>query len=175
MNNKAIFLDRDGVINIEKEYLHKKQDFEFLPTVLETCRQLKKLGYLLVVITNQSGIARGFYSHDDFDNLTIWMEGEFSKAGASLDAVYYCPHHPSYSGDCKCRKPSPGMILQAVQDLDINLADSLLAGDKESDIKAGINAGITKNFLLKTGHKVDTVNTKATAILNSLNEILSYC
>ncbi len=174
MSNKAVFLDRDGVINIEKEYLHKKEDFEFLPGVLETCRRLKEAGYLLVVITNQSGIARGYYTDEDFATLTVWMKKEFVKGGAPLDGVYYCPHHPEHSGMCECRKPAPGMICQAVEELDVDVALSLLAGDKESDVEAGINAGILKNFLLKTGHEVDVSQTKATAVLDSLEQILEY-
>lgn len=174
MGTKAVFLDRDGVINVEKEYLHKWQDFEFLPTVLETCRKINEAGYLIVIITNQSGIARGFYSLGDFDLLTEQMLQEFKEQGINVADVYCCPHHPDYDGDCDCRKPEPGMILQAVNDFDIDLSQSFLAGDKESDIEAGINAGICKNFLMQTGHEVDVANTKATAVLSQLKELLSY-
>lgn len=175
MMNKAVFLDRDGVVNVEKEYLHKKEDFEFLPTVLETCRKLKDAGFLLVIITNQSGIARGYYTQEDFEKLTVWMKEQFDKAGAPIDGVYCCPHHPDHDENCDCRKPNPGMLLQAAKDLDIDLSQSIIAGDKESDIEAGINAGLAKTFLMKTGHDIDTSNTKSTNILASLQELLNFC
>jgi len=174
MQTKAVFLDRDGVINVEKEYLHKWQDFEFLPTVLETCRKINEAGYLIVIITNQSGISRGYYTKDDFDVLTERMLQEFEEQGIKIADVYCCPHHPDFDGDCDCRKPEPGMILQAAKDFDIDLSKSFLAGDKESDIEAGINAGVSKNFLMQTGHEIDVENTKATTVLTALIELLDF-
>lgn len=174
MRSKAVFLDRDGVINVEKEYLHSWQDFEFLPTVLDTCRKINAAGYLIVIITNQSGIARGYYTMSDFEVLTARMLEAFREQGVEVADVYCCPHHPDYDGACLCRKPEPGMILQAVTDFDIDVSKSILAGDKESDIEAGINAGVRRNFLMQTGHDIDAANTKADAVLSSLKALIAY-
>ena len=154
MMNKALFLDRDGVINKEKNYLYKIEDFEFIDGVFETCKYFQDNGYLIIVITNQAGIARGKYTEDDYQTLTNWMIKEFEKNNIKISKVYYCPHHPDFSGDCECRKPNPGMILQAKKDFDIDLSQSILVGDKNSDIEAGINAGIKMNYLVETGHKI---------------------
>lgn len=154
MMNKALFLDRDGVINKEKNYLYKIEDFEFIDGVFETCKYFQDNGYLIIVITNQAGIARGKYTEDDYQTLTNWMIKEFEKNNIKISKVYYCPHHPDFSGDCECRKPNPGMILQAKKDFDIDLSQSILVGDKNSDIEAGINAGIKMNYLVETGHEI---------------------
>lgn len=156
--NKALFLDRDGVINKEKNYLYKIEDFEFIDGVFETCKYFQDNGYLIIVITNQAGIARGKYTEDDYQTLTNWMIKEFEKNNIKISKVYYCPHHPDFSGDCECRKPNPGMILQAKKDFDIDLSQSILVGDKNSDIEAGINAGIKMNYLVETGHEIVDYN-----------------
>ena len=156
--NKALFLDRDGVINKEKNYLYKIEDFEFIDGVFETCKYFQEKGYLIIVITNQAGIARGKYTEDDYQTLTNWMIKEFEKNNIKISKVYYCPHHPDFSGDCECRKPNPGMILQAKKDFDIDLSQSILVGDKNSDIEAGINAGIKMNYLVETGHEIVDYN-----------------
>lgn len=158
MMNKALFLDRDGVINKEKNYLYKIEDFEFIDGVFETCKYFQDNGYLIIVITNQAGIARGKYTEDDYQTLTNWMIKEFEKNNIKISKVYYCPHHPDFSGDCECRKPNPGMILQAKKDFDIDLSQSILVGDKNSDIEAGINAGIKMNYLVETGHEIVDYN-----------------
>ena len=142
----ALFLDRDGVINEDVGYLYRVEQFHFLPGVLETCKQMYEAGYALVVITNQSGIARGYYTETDFQQLTRWMTEQFNLAGAPLAAVYFCPHHPDFAagedGSCHCRKPAPGMLLQAAAELDLDLSRSLMVGDKEDDIRAGRAAGV---------------------------------
>ena len=146
---KALFLDRDGVINIEKNYLYKIEEFEFVDGIFEICKYFQDRGYEIVIITNQSGIARGFYSEDDFLTLNSWMLREFERNGIEIATVKYCPHHPDFNQDCECRKPNPGMIIEASKELDINLENSILIGDKISDIEAGKRAGIGINILIK--------------------------
>ena len=147
LQRPALFLDRDGVINEDVGYLHRIDQFRFLPGVLEACRWMHEAGYLLVVVTNQSGIARGYYSIEQFHEVTQWMRARFAAAGAPLAAVYFCPHHPDAAVSaqpisCSCRKPEPGMLLQAAADLQLDLAGSLMVGDKEDDILAGRAAGV---------------------------------
>jgi len=171
---KALFLDRDGVINKEKNYLYKIEDFEFIDGVFDTCKFFQNRGYEIIIITNQAGIARGYYTEEDFHKLNNWMLDEFKKRGIKISKVYFCPHHPDFTGMCECRKPNPGMILQAQKEFDLDLSSSILVGDKESDIKAGKNAGIGLNILVKSGHKVDEKNTKADFVLNSIKELKAF-
>lgn len=152
MSFKALFLDRDGVINVEKNYLYKIEEFEFIDGVFETCLAFQNNDYKLVIVTNQAGIARGIYSEEDFSRLTQWMLNQFLIKGVRIDAVYHCPHHPEYSRFCECRKPRPGMIFDAAKALDLNLSESILVGDKMTDVHAGIAAGIGKNYIVTTGH-----------------------
>ncbi len=154
--NRAVFLDRDGVINVEKEYLHRIGDFEFLPGVPQALRLLKEAGFLLIVVTNQSGVARGYYSLEDVDRLHRHLQDQLAPYGAAVDGFYVCPHHPEHgAGDltinCSCRKPLPGMIEKAVVDFQIDPARSYLVGDKLSDIEAGQAAGC-RSFLVRTGY-----------------------
>src|SRR6267378_4319457 len=114
--HKAAFLDRDGVINVDRGYVHRIEDFEFVPGTLQACRELARRGWLLVVATNQSGIGRGLYTAQDFRTVTDWMRSRFEEYQAPLAGVYYCPHHPTEAlgGNriqCDCRKPQPGMLL----------------------------------------------------------------
>ncbi len=169
--NKALFLDRDGVINKEKNYLYKIDDFEFIDGVFETCRYFQEKGYLIIIITNQAGIARGKYKEEDYSILTKWMIEEFEKENILISKVYHCPHHPDFSGECKCRKPNPGMLLDAQKDFDINLKESILVGDKNSDIEAGIKGGVGMNYLVETGHEIKE-NRFGIEILNNLKDIL---
>ena len=174
--NKALFLDRDGVINVEKDYLFRIEDFEFIQGVFDTLRAYQDAGYLLIIVTNQAGIARGYYTEEDFRVLNRWMLKEFEKHGINITKVYYSPYHPengtgAYKKDTSCRKPNPGMILTAAREFDIDLEQSLLVGDKESDIEAGINAGIPRNVLVRSGHKVDVTRTKASEVLDSILDL----
>jgi D-glycero-D-manno-heptose 1,7-bisphosphate phosphatase len=139
---KAIFLDRDGVINKEINYLYKVDDFEFIEEIFEICHFYINHGFIIIVITNQAGIAKGLYTEEDFEYLTNWMIDEFSQKKIMIEKVYHCPHHPEYTGECDCRKPKPGMIFRACQEFDIDLTQSILIGDKRSDIDAGLNSGI---------------------------------
>ncbi|WP_345972450.1 D-glycero-beta-D-manno-heptose 1,7-bisphosphate 7-phosphatase [Sulfurimonas diazotrophicus] len=168
---KALFLDRDGVINKEKNYLYKIEDFEFIDGLFETCRTFQEKGYLIIVITNQAGIARGKYTEDDYQQLTRWMIERFADEGVTINAVYHCPHHPDFSGECSCRKPEPGMLEEAKAAFDIDMVSSVLVGDKESDIEAGLQAGIGVNILVKSGHKIDEEATKARYVLQSIKEL----
>jgi D-glycero-D-manno-heptose 1,7-bisphosphate phosphatase len=168
---KALFLDRDGVINVEKDYLYKKEDFEFIDGIFELCKYYQDLGFIIIVVTNQSGIARGYYTKDDFNTLTSWMLDEFSKNAIKVQKVYYCPHHPNISGECSCRKPKPGMLMDAAKEFDIDLKNSILIGDKDRDIKAGLNAGLQKTYLFDEEAKIKA--SDATKIVSKLKDIYS--
>jgi len=146
-NRRALFLDRDGVINVDHGYVCAPERTEFIDGIFELCRAARRAGHLLVVITNQAGIGRGYYSEQQFLDYMDWMCAEFQQRGAPLDAVYHCPHHPTdavgeYRRECDCRKPAPGMILRAARELGLDLARSTLVGDKPSDIAAGRTAGV---------------------------------
>ncbi len=146
VQNKAVFLDRDGVINIDKSYVSKIEDFEFSEGIFELLIKLKKMGYLLIIITNQSGIGRGYYTEADFQTLTSWMLKEFEKKDIHIDDVYHCNHDPA-SG-CDCRKPAPKMLLDAKKKFDIDMSLSWMIGDKKSDIDAGKNAGVNNTIFI---------------------------
>tara|TARA_R110001583_G_C5666121_1_gene410185 strand:+ start:7602 stop:8159 length:558 start_codon:yes stop_codon:yes gene_type:complete len=171
---RAIFLDRDGVINVDNGYVSIVDDFEFIEGVIEALQALKKKNYLLVLITNQSGIARGYFSEEQFHTLTEWMDWSLADRGVDLDGIYYCPHHAEhgigeYKIDCDCRKPKPGMINDAVKELGIDLSQSILVGDKVSDLQAGIAAGVKHNYLVRTGKEITEQGEKlATAIFDDL-------
>ena len=152
---RAAFLDRDGVINLDREYVYRREDFVFVPGALEGARELHRRGFMLIVITNQSGIGRGLYTEAQFHDLTDWMRSEFATAGAPLEGVYYCPHHPTsangpYRRLCECRKPAPGMLLDAAREHRIALGQSVLFGDRETDLEAARAAGVPVRVLLGT-------------------------
>lgn len=146
---KALFLDRDGTINIEKNYVYKIDDFEFQPGIFDLIRKYQEDNFLIFIITNQSGIARGFYSEHDFEILNNWMLDIFKSERIKITKVYYCPHHPDITGTCDCRKPKAGMIYQAIEQFNISAVNSVLIGDKKRDILAGENAGIGKNLYIQ--------------------------
>lgn len=166
MKKKAIFIDRDGVINVEKNYLYQIEEFEFIEGVFESLKQFQSLGYLLFIITNQSGIARGYYSEEDFEKLTAWMCEKFEQKGITISQVEHCPHGPN--DNCKCRKPKTQMIDNILKNYDIDLSHSWLIGDKESDIKCAMNAGIQKTIQVKSGHEFD--DSKAQYVCESIKE-----
>lgn len=148
---KAAFLDRDGVINKDKAYVSRWEDFEFVPGAIEGMRLLQGAGYALVVATNQSGLARGYYSEAQYQTLTQQMLLALKQEGVELAGVYHCPHHPKgtvpeLSISCGCRKPAPGLLVQAARELNLSLQDSLLIGDKPSDIQAARAAGVAKAY-----------------------------
>jgi D-glycero-D-manno-heptose 1,7-bisphosphate phosphatase len=147
--NKALFLDRDGVINVEKNYVYKISDFEFIPEIFGIIKKYQEEGFLIFVISNQAGIARKLYAEADVVRLNKWMVSEFRKKGIHITDVYFCPHHPEFTGECECRKPNPGMILKAINKYNIDPKKSVLIGDKESDILAGKNAHVGKNIYIQ--------------------------
>jgi len=168
MTTKTIFLDRDGVINKEINYLHKIKDFEFIYGVFEACQYVQSLDYKIIIVTNQSGISRGYYSENDFQLINNWMLGQFKQNNINILDVFHCPHSPK--ANCNCRKPKPGMFLQAKIKYDIDMSNSWLIGDKEVDITAANNAGISNTILVKSGHKINENSTNSKYILDSIQQ-----
>jgi len=150
---RALFLDRDGVVNHEVGYLHRPEDVRWVDSIVPLCRTAMELGYKLVVVTNQSGIARGFYSMTQYEELTAWMRAELQRENVVLDAVYCCPYHPEglgeYRREHEDRKPGPGMLLRAAWELGVELAESVMVGDRCSDVAAANAAGLRRAFLLR--------------------------
>ena len=145
---KAVFLDRDGVINIDKAYVFKIEDFEFCEGVFEALRHFQSLGYLLILVTNQSGIGRSYYTEEDFQTLTSWMCQELLHVNIKIDAVFHCPHAPEVH--CECRKPKSGMFKEAIEAFDIDAKASWMIGDKKSDIEAAQGVGIEQTIFLSS-------------------------
>lgn len=147
----ALFLDRDGVVNVDKGYVHRKEDFIFVNGIFSLVKAAREAGYLAVIVTNQAGIGRGYYSEEQFHNLMDWAREQFRRHGGDLDAIYYCPDHPEhglarYKRDTDMRKPGPGMILRAAQEHGIDLPRSAMIGDSYKDMSAGKAAGVGTLF-----------------------------
>lgn len=153
---KAFFLDRDGVINVDHGYVSKIEDFQFMDGIFPVLRALAEKGYALIVVTNQSGIGRGYYTKEDFARVTEWMLAQFEAEGITIIAVYNCPHSPE--SNCACRKPAPGMFLKAIQDHSIDPSASWMIGDKSSDMQAAAAAGICNRVLLGTAESVHSTH-----------------
>ena len=168
---KAVFIDRDGVINVEKDYLYKIDEFEFIEGVFDSLKYLQDIGYLLFIITNQSGIGRGYYSEAQYEMLTNWMLSEFNKKGIEISEVEHCPHMPD--ANCSCRKPKVGMISNILKKHDIDLKNSWLIGDKSSDIETAFNAGINNSIQVRSGHTFDESKSQADFIVDSIKYIKS--
>ena len=167
---KALFLDRDGIINVDHGYVYQKENFEFVDGIFDVCLDAQQKGYMLIVITNQSGIGRGKYTAEQFKQLTNWMTEQFKARHIVINDVYFCPHHPQkaigeYLKECDCRKPAPGLILKAAEKYQIMLSESVFIGDKVSDMKAAIAAGIENRFLLASEYG-DESNIEAQRITN---------
>jgi D,D-heptose 1,7-bisphosphate phosphatase len=161
---KCVFLDRDGNINVEKDYLYKIEDFEFIDGAKEAIKIFNNLGYLVVIVTNQSGVARGYYTEKSVRELHDHLKKEVKAIGGHVDGFYYCPHHPKkgigeYKKKCECRKPESGMFLQAKKELNIDFNNSIMIGDKFSDVEAGERLGM-RSILVKTGHGLEELKTK---------------
>ena len=160
----AVFFDRDGVLNVDKGYINHKEDFQWIPGAPKAIKKLNDFGYLVFVITNQSGIARGYYPEESVIKLHEYMNEELSMINARIDAFYYCPHHTEgkikeYTIECNCRKPLPGMILQAFEEWEprIDKEKSFAVGDKERDLEAATAAGIS-SYLFEGGNLNTFVN-----------------
>lgn len=152
---KCLFLDRDGVINIDKRYVHDLNSFEFIDGIYDLITQFKNNNYLVIVVTNQAGIARGFYTEEDFKNLTKWMISELDNM---IDKVYYCPNHPTeglgeYKVSCGYRKPDSGMFLKAGEKFNIDFSKSIMVGDKLSDLDAAKKVGINDLYLFRNSEQ----------------------
>ena len=162
MASKAVFFDRDGVLNIDKGYTYKIEDLQWMPGAKEAVAYLTKLGYKIFVVTNQSGIARGFYTPEDVAVLHQYMQEELRKAGGEITKIYYCPHHPTkgiipeLTVQCDCRKPAPGMILKAFAEYDLDKNSSFMVGDMPKDMEAAKAAGLT-GYLFKGGNLLEFI------------------
>lgn len=163
---KTIFLDRDGVINKEKNYLYKIADFEFIDGIFDACQHFQSLGYQIIIITNQSGIFRGYYTEGDFKEVTKWMLKQFEKKEINILDIFYCPHGPD--SICNCRKPKPGMFLNAKTKHEIDMNNSWMIGDKETDVIGANASGIYKTILVRSGHIIDESRTNASYLLDSI-------
>jgi len=175
MTIKAIFLDRDGVINKEVKYLFKIDDFEFIDGIFSACNYFQRLGYQIIIVTNQSGISRGYYTEIDYQKLTSWMLSKFIEQEITILDIFHCPHGPQSL--CECRKPGPGMLLQAAKNHSIDMHNSWMIGDKETDINAANLAGIDNTILTRSGHEIDEKNSKAQFFIDSIKDsiqIITY-
>jgi len=176
-NKKAIFLDRDGVINVNSGYIWRIEDFVFYEGVFEACRYALELGYILIVVTNQAGIGRGIFSEADYQSLSSWMCKCFADHNIELSGVFHAPTHPQdgigiYKRESIDRKPGPGMILKASSTMGIDLEKSAMVGDRETDIEAAINAGVGQKILINSALSAET--TKADVIVPSLSEAIHW-
>ena len=150
-SRKAVFLDRDGTLNVNFGYVHRRQDWEWIDGAIKALKSLQSAGFELVIVTNQAGIARGYYQPADVEALHDWMRAELAAHGVTLTGIYYCPHHPDFgeTRHCSCRKPQAGMLVQAAQDLRLDLEQSWIIGDQLTDAAAGLKAG-TKAVVIGT-------------------------
>jgi D-glycero-D-manno-heptose 1,7-bisphosphate phosphatase len=177
--HRALFLDRDGVINVDYGYVTSEKEFEFVEGIFDLCREAQRLRYLVVVVTNQSAIGRGFITEEGFMELTEWMCASFRSEGVEIKKVYFSPCHPeyglaSYKQDSFFRKPAPGMIQRARDELSVDLSQSVLIGDKESDMQAGASAGVGCNLLFSGSVEKTSSPTVASAVISKLTDALPY-
>ena len=169
MPTKTIFLDRDGVINKEINYLYKIDDFEFIDGIFDTCQHFQSLGYKIIIITNQSGIYRGYYTENDYQKVTQWMLTKFTNEDINILDTFHCPHGPDST--CNCRKPKPGMLLNAKTKYNIDMKNSWMIGDNEIDVIAANAAGIGNTILVRSGHKIDESKSNASFFLDSIQQV----
>lgn len=178
MQTRALFLDRDGVINVNFGYVHRPENFIFIDGIFELANAAHNLNYKIFVITNQSGIARGYYSEQQFHQLSSWMCGQFLARGVPISKVFFSPYHPTegrgaYRLDHISRKPHPGMLLEAQKEFNLDLLNSVLVGDKESDIRAGIAAGVGCNILFDSIVSADGIKSACQRV-SRLRDALSF-
>ena len=179
MAPKAIFLDRDGVINVDTGYVHRISDFKFLEGIFELTRAAVTKEYLVFVVTNQAGIGRGYYSEEDFQIVTTWMLARFESEGVEIKKVFFSPYHPvhgigGYKKDDISRKPRPGMLLEAKREFDLDLSSSVLIGDKASDIRAGISAGVGTNLYLSNDVYSDNLGLENYYRISHITQAKNY-
>lgn len=176
---KALFLDRDGVINVDHGYVHLPEQVEFCAGIFELVRRARALGYAVVVVTNQAGIGRGLYTEADLDRLTAWMSAEFARRDAPIDRFYHCPCHPehgvgAYRRESPMRKPNPGMLLLAAQELNLALTESVMVGDKGSDILAGQRAGVARTIRVGRPGTEDDMPVQADIAVDAVADVAQY-
>lgn len=180
-SHPALFLDRDGVINFDYGYVHKKENFDFMPGIFELVLNAKANDYLCIIVTNQAGIGRGMYTLGDFEDLSEWMCEKFKAHGAEIDAIYYSPFHPTkgrgiYLAQENTRKPGSGMFTEAIEELNIEISKSIMVGDNMTDLHASIGANIQRNYLFRRNsisYSIDMIGGKVN-IINNLSEISFY-
>ena len=166
---KTIFLDRDGVVNKEINYLHKIDDCEFINGIFDACLFFQKLGYKIIIISNQSGIARGYYTESDYKKLTQWLLRQFKNNNIDILDTFHCPHGPD--SNCDCRKPKPGMFIKAKKKYNIDMKNSWMIGDTETDIQAAISAGVKNTILVSSDHIIDKSTSSASYFVDSIQEL----
>ena len=167
---KVFFVDRDGVINKEVGYLHEISKFEFIEGVIDGLKTIIDEGYEIIIITNQSGIGRGMYDINTFETLNDWMLKQFESKGVKILDVFFCPHSPNEN--CNCRKPKPGLFLEAKKKFNIDMEQSWSIGDKETDVEAAYLSGISNTVLVRSGHKIKETTSKSKFIIDSLSNII---
>lgn len=167
---KALFLDRDGIINHDHGYVHKKEDFQFINGIFDLCKVVQAKGFKIFIVTNQSGIARGYFDEKTFFELTDWMIQEFKKEDVIITDYVYCKELDS---SAPCRKPNPGMFLKLIEKYKIDPKLSIAVGDKEADMEASHNAGIETRYFVKSKYNVPN-NTKANKIFNDIKELAKH-
>lgn len=182
MKHKFILFDRDGVINIEKSYLHKISEFEYEKNVVESLQKFSKMGYKFAIITNQAGIGRGYYTESDYLKLEKFIHEDLEKNGVKIEKTYFCPHHPDgvgeYKMECECRKPNIGNFIKAINELEIDVEKSFMVGDRVTDLIPAQKLGF-KTFLVKTGYGAENVeklkeNNLQSVVIENLLEISKY-
>ncbi|MBN8827290.1 MAG: D-glycero-beta-D-manno-heptose 1,7-bisphosphate 7-phosphatase [Sphingobacteriia bacterium] len=174
-SQKALFLDRDGVINVDYGYVYQIQNFTFVDGIFDLCKIAQELNYKIFIITNQSGIGRNYYTEEEFNNLTSWLVQKFNDNNIKIEKVYYCPHHVDavlnkYKIKCDCRKPEPGMIIEACKEFDIDPTKSIFIGDKETDIEAATKANVGTKILF-TNDDILAIQSKADFVSNNFDRI----
>lgn len=179
MMNKALFLDRDGVINVNYGYVHEINNCQFIDGIFDLTRYAVSKNYKIIIVTNQSGIGRGYYTENQFYNFMKWMSDVFKSEGVMISKVYYSPYHPihgkgKYKKDDFSRKPNPGMLIDAIKEFNIDTSLSVLIGDSVSDIEAGIVAGIGTNLFLSESEFMNQINKDLYHKISHLSEGLAF-